>query len=531
MKIADGELRQILLHDLKLPAETVRELVADSRQSGEHLLTTVSKAGITTEEAIAKAQAKRIGIPFIDLTAQKIPEKVVLRLPRQIALRYKAVCFDETTTSIKVAMADPRNEQARKAIRHYVGKTVRRYQATTNGLKSALLAYRKFDTTPLPLSTRELLMTLVEQAKRGGSQDIHFEPHGSELIIKRRVGARLETMSTLPLSRYSGLLSWCKVQTGSDISDTERPHHGRFVLHVNGELQDIAVNTLPIVDGEKMVLRIVPPASSVPSLPTIGYTRDVVQALEDTISDGHGLIIIAGNAGAHIPDTLANLAIMASKQPHTIVSSIEDPMRYRLPGVSQIEVTHALPLEDIAAAVITQNPRAIVTSNMGKGAVAEQFVDFALSQHLVIAGQYGTKLTNAVNQLRRYPMAPALLAASLRLIIVQHQIPGLCKQCRIDFKPVGPLKAVLAKQLVLTDDARLYRQGSGCSSCHKGTTNPIMAPEWLTITPQLQQLLASGADRNTVDDYIRAHTTFAKRLGVLATKGQIAVDQAVALLA
>jgi type II secretory ATPase GspE/PulE/Tfp pilus assembly ATPase PilB-like protein len=530
MKIADGELRQILLHDLKLPAETVRELVADSRQSNVRLLQTAIKAGATSEETIAKAHAKRIGVPFISLATQSTPNKTVLRLPRQIAMRYQVVCFDETSTSVKIAMADPRNEQARKAIRHYCGKTVRRYLATTKDLRSVMQVYRKLDTAPLPLSTRELLMTLVEQAARNGSQDIHFDPQNNDLLIKRRVGNRLQTMSTLPLYRYAGLLSWCKVQIGSDVSDTERPHHGRFALHVDGELHDIAVNTIPVIDGEKMVLRLVPPASSVPALATIGYTAAEVDGLQALIQDGSGLIIVAGNAAAAIPTTLASLALEASKQPHTAVSSIEEPIRYRLPVVSQIEITHALPLEDIAASVITQNPQVIITSNLGKGAVAEQFVDFALSRHLVISGLYGTSLKSVVNNLRRYPMAPALLAASLRLIIIQHLVPTLCKNCRIPFKPVGPLKTVLAKQFSFTDTAALYRQGPGCHACHKGLADQILVPEWLAVTPELQQLLASGADEQATDDYIIGHGTLAKRLGTLASKGLISVDQAVALL-
>ncbi len=530
MKIADGELRQILLHDLKLPAETVRELVADSRQSNVGLLQTTLKAGAVSEEQIAKAHAKRIGVPFIDLTEQTIPNKIAMRLPRQIALRYHVVCFDETATSIKVAMADPRNEQARKAIRHYCGKTVRRYLATSKGLRSVMQVYRKLDTTPLPLSTRELLMTLVEQAARNGSQDIHFEPHNNDLLIKRRVGSRLQVMSTLPLHRYAGLLSWCKIQVGSDVADTERPHHGRFALHINGELHDVAVSTVPVMDGEKMVLRLVSPIASLPTLPAIGYTVNEAEELHAVIKNGRGLVIIAGNAAADIPTTLATLALEASKQPHTTVSSIEEPMRYRLPAVSQIEITHALPLADIAAAVITQNPQAIVTTNLGKGSVAEQFVDFALSQHLVISGMYGTHLKSVISNLQRYPMAPALLAASLRLIIVQHAISSLCKSCRIGFKPVGPLKAVLTKQFFLADSAQLYRQGPGCHSCHKGLVDHIMVPEWLTVKPGLQQLLASGADNQAIGSYLAENSFFAKRLGTLITKGEISVDQAVALL-
>lgn len=531
MKIADGELRQILLHDLKLPAETVRELVADSRQANIGLLQTALKANAASEEQIAKAHAKRIGIPFIDLAEQTIPDKTALRLPRQIATRYHVVCFDETSTSVKVAMADPRDEQARKAIRHYCGKTVRRYLATGKGLRLAMQVYRKLDTTSLHLSTRELLMTLVEQAVRNGSQDIHFEPQNNDLLIKRRVGNRLQVMSTLPLHRYAGLLSWCKIQIGSDVADTERPHHGRFALHLNGELHDIAVSTVPVVNGEKMVLRLVSPVASVPTLAAIGYAADEVNELHTTIKDGRGLVIIAGNTAADAPTTLATLALEASKQPHTAVSSIEEPMRYRLPAVSQIEITHTLPLADIAAAVITQNPQVVVTSNLGKGAVAEQFVDFALSQHLVISGMYGTNLKSVLSSLRRYPMAPALLAASLRLIIVQCHIPTLCKNCRVAFKPVGPLKSVLAKQFDLSDSARLYRQGPGCHSCNKGLAGHIMAPEWLTVTPELQQLLASSADDQTIQKYLTDHSTFAKRLGILASKGTISVDQAVELLA
>lgn len=526
MKIADGELRQILLHDLKLSTETVRELVADSRQSQRLLLSVVLSSKIVTDKQIARAQAKRLGVPFVDLSELNLTEKIVRKLPHQIAARYKVICFDETTTSIKVAMSDPRDEQARKALRDYCKKTVRRYLATDHSLTLAIRSYKKQDMTPLPLSTRELLSTILDQASRNGSTDIHFEPQGQELVIKRRVGKQLRVLTTLPLSRYRALISWCRTQARTDVADTERPHHGKFTLSIDGTTHDVVMSTLPTVNGEKMVLRLVPPHESIPSLQKIGFGPKDSAYIKRLIDDGRGLLVVAGGNGSDVPVTLASLATIAAQQVNTTVSTIEEPIHYQINNVSQIEVTHALPLSDIVSAVIAQNPSTIVTNDLGKAASAEQLVDFSLSQHLVISGLYGTSLLSVITKLMSYPMAPALVAASLRLIIVQHQLEALCKHCRTSFAPSGPLKKALWEQFEFTNDARLYRKGPGCSRCQHGFEGTVLATEWLPNNQELQQLIATHADSQSISDYITKNSDYIMHLGKLAANGSVSIDEA-----
>lgn len=526
MKIADGELRQILLYDLKLSAEVVRELVADSRQTKQPLLATVLSAKAAPDKRIAQAYAKRLGVPFTDLEELHITTKMIHRLPYQIAARYKVVCFDETATSVKVAMADPRDEQARKALRDYYGKTIRRSLATSRGLSVIMRQYRKQDTTPLPLSTRDLLATILEQASRNNSHDIHFEPQEDELIIKRRVGKQFKVLAALPAARYRGILSWCKVQIKADAGDRQSAHYGRFSMAINGLLHDVTVSTLPTINGEKMMLQLVPPAESIPSLRDIGYSAKDAAHLQQCIEDGRGLLVIAGGHGAEVATTLTSFAQYAAKQPGAMVTCIEEPIRYHIAGATQVEVTHTSSFAKTVGAVIAQNPSTIVSSNLSNGAAAEQLIDFSLSQHLVISGLYGTSLTSVIHKLIGYPVAPALIAASLRLIVVQHRLSALCKQCRIEFAPSGPLKKVLWEQFNLRDDSRLYRQGPGCNSCDHGVHGTVLAAEWLPMAQELQQLIATKADVQEIKSYLAKHSDYLSRIGKLASQGRISIDEA-----
>lgn len=526
MKIADGELHQILLHDLKLSAATVRELVADSRQSQQLLLKVVLHSYLASDKQIALAHAKRLGVPFVDLTTAHIADSTLRRLPHPIAAQYNVVCFDETPTSVKVAMADPRNEPARKALRDYYGKTVRRYLTTDRGLTAAMRTYRKQDSSPLPFSTRDLLATILDQASRNGSTTLHFEPRDNSLIIKRRVGKELRTLATLPIQRYRALISWCKTQSGNDVGDSQRPHHGKFSITIDGLLHDVILSTLPTVNGEKMTLRLIPPSDSIPSLKQIGFGPKDTAYLEQIIKDGRGLVIVAGGNGSEVPSTLASLALVATKQPNTMVSTIEEPLCYHIPKASQIEVTHALPFSDIVGAVVAQNPNIIAVSDLGKGTVAEQLVDFSLSQHLVMSGLYGTSLNNVITKLMSYPMAPALMAASLRLIIVQHQLPALCRHCRTSFAPSGPLKKALWQQFGFTQEAHLYRKGPGCSYCENGIHGTVLATEWLPTSQELQQLIATNADSTSLKELITNKSDYIIHLGKLAARGAISIDEA-----
>lgn len=530
MKIADGELRQILAYDLKLPAQTVRELVADSKQTGHSLLRTALASSLVDEANLARAQAKRLGLPFVDLTEITIPSKALHRLPHQIAAKYHVICFEETATSLKVAMADPRDERARKALKDYSGKTIRRYQASTKGLVSAIRKYRRPEL-PIHFSTRDLLITILEQAHRNGSRDIHLQLHDSELIIKRRAGKRLEIMSKLPAGRLRALLSWCRLQTGNTLDETGHLQHGSFTIQLDGQLHEVAMSIIPAVGGEKMVLRLVPSAHNLPSFKELGYSTAQVQQLSQLVVDGRGLMVVAGATGTEVATTLAALSKLAASQAHTTVTSVEEPVTYRVPSVTQVEVTHALPFADIVSAVIAQNPSTIITSQLGKSAAAEQLIDFALSQHLVISGLYAPTMVRALQSLMRYPLAPALIAASLRLVVVQHLIASLCDSCRVTFKPSGPLKKALQKQFSFDDDIQLFRQGDGCSNCHKGLQDHALVIEWLPVTKELQQLLATKADTATIQDYVAQHSNLAQQLGKLASKGQISIDAATDLLA
>lgn len=530
MKIADGELRQILAYDLKISPQMVRELAADSKQTGRSLLQTVQQSKQIDEVDLAKAQGKRIGVPFVDLAEITIPSATLHRLPHQIAAKYHVVCFEETPTSLKVAMADPRDEHARKALKDYSGKTIRRYQATSRDLTAAMRGYRKH-AAPIHLSTRELLTTLLEQAERSGAHDLHFELHDNDLLIKHRIGKRLQVMSTLPANKFRALISWCRAATNNDVGETDKPQHGRFSVALDGVKHDVMLSIMPAVGGEKMVLRLIPPAQSIPSLKALGYGAKPAEVIDQLIKDGRGLIVVAGDKAAGVSTTLASLTKRAGRQVHSSVTSIEEPLMYHIPSVTQVEVTHALPFSDIVGAVIAQNPNIMMTSQLGKSEAAEQLIDFALSQHLVISGLHTSSMVSALHRLMSYPLAPALMAASLRLLIVQHQLERLCTTCRVSFSPAGPLKKVLYDQFSFSDKAHLFRRGPGCQDCRKGHRGQVPVIEWLPMSSELQQLMATKADRLTIASYVTSHSNLAKELGVLASKGIISIDAAADRLA
>lgn len=530
MKIADGELRQLLVRDLKLPAEVVREMAADARQKGESLFKVASASRQVDERRLARAYAKRLGVPFVDLEELPIEKQSLYRLPYQIANKYRVVCFDETPTGVKVAMDDPRNEAARKAVHDYFGKTVRRYMATNRGMQRAMRMHRLSDPAPLPLSTRELVLTIIEQGLASKTTELHLEPHTNELVIMRREGRSLQIMSRLPMQRAHAIYAWLKVQAGVAVSTKDEAWQGRFDVRLKGATHTIAVNGLPALQGERLVLRIIPAATSLPSLTDIGFSAHDTELISSIITNGRGLVIVAGSHTAEVPTTLARIALDSSRQSNTSVATVEDPLSFQLPSCTQTEVSDSLSYDEAVVASIAQGPSALVVPRLGASTICDQLVDYALSQHLVVSGLYASSLESAVRSLRRQPILPALIAASLRLIIMQHQLDELCSTCRVSFVPTGPLKQVLQEQLDLASITKLYRRGPGCHSCTNGSRNTVLAYELLQPDHALQQLLATGADDREFTIYLAKRRQLAKQLGRLAHRGHISVDQATALL-
>lgn len=528
MKISDGELQHILRYDLKLTAAQVRELVADSRQTHQSLHATVRKAKVVDDVAIAKAQAKRLGVPFADLT-QNPPASAINALPYQLAMKYKMICFDQTSTSVKLAMADPRNEQARQAARDYFGKTVRRYLTTEAGLIAALRHYDK-SHSPLPFSSRELLATILEQASRAGASDIHFKPHQTNLLVTQRIGHDVKTLATLPIERYSGLISWCKLHSGDSSPQADKPHTGTFNMILGGQRHQIMVSTLPLLSGQNLVLRILPPHSGIPSLPDCGLSSSQAKQLNQAINDGNGLLLIAGiNPGA--TDTLlTSLAAIAGQQPNGNTTVIQQQARYTLANCTQIEVTNQLPMPVAIRDVILQNPSTIVVDNLGDGNSAQELIDFALSRHLVIAGTYGATALSAFRHLLRHPIAPALVSASIRSLLVEHNYQQLCTHCRVKFSPTGPLKKALAQQFGFADDAQLYRKGPGCEACNKGNKATASLFELIRVSHDLQQLLATKADDDALTAQLLLDSDLQATVSKLASSGKISIDEATKLI-
>lgn len=512
MKLADGELRHILLYDLKTDPAQVREVMADARQTKASLLSVTLKSKLADETAIAKAYAKRLEIPFVALGKQDIPKKTLTRIPWQLVEKYQVVCFDETSTSIKLAMHDPHDEQARKAIKTYVGKTVRRYLATTSELISTMRQIRKLDDHPHPLTTRELLHTILSQVAKTTSRDIRFETKGEHTLVQRRHGKQLVTVATIPAARGRALLTWCKTQTS-------------FRVKLDGESWDILVSTLPLVGGEQLNLKLIPSSQHLPSFHQLGAGAPLTSAITSWLKNGRGLTIVAGGRNTDLPALSAQILSQATHHLSSVTST-EDPLHVRLPNVQQLEVSDELSRDEALSRAIDSSANLIAIPGFTSRQSTELLVDYVLSNHAALVSMYATSAQHVFDHLQKLPVVPALLAASLRLVVVQHRVAKLCTTCRMQFDPKGPLKKALWAEFNFLSDVALYRQGTGCNKCIDGVADWLYVCEKIPVTPELQQLLASGADARNRNAMIAQLSDYRTTLAHLAARGTISIDEA-----
>lgn len=461
MRVSDALVEKLLLDTRSATPEQLKAVRADNQGTQKPLQDLVIQANIISEKDLTKLYAAEIDVPFVELKPQEIKRDVLHKIPERIARQYNAVVFDINDKKVAmVAMSDPDDIQAISFLKKQLGDTVSVSVATRTNILACLDQYRGnsigTELTKVISSNAEevedeeiseddiaedspiaqTVNLLIEYAIRAGASDVHIEPREEHISVRYRVDGVLREANKLPKKVHGALVSRIKILSNLKIDERRAPQDGRFKIEVSGQTYALRVSTLPITDGEKVVMRVLNESAKALSLEELGYWGSSLHNINEAIKQPHGMILVTGPTGSGKSTSLFSILSLLNK-PTINISTVEDPVEYRIPGANQVQLNPKAGMTFASGlrALMRQDPNVIMVGEIRDGETADIGVQAALTGHLVFATLHTNNAATCLPRLLDMGVEPFLIASTVRAVVGQRLVRKLCVDCREQFKP------------------------------------------------------------------------------------------------
>jgi len=460
MRISDKNIKIFLSDDKKISEAEISKLEQAAKQQKKHLQDVVIKRSVATEDELAKWYSKTNDIPFIQLDPKTINLEVMRLIPERIATRYKAILFGEQDGIKQLAMDDPDDLQAIDFMQKELGSKPAIYLATRSNIVSALDLYRgemsseltkvisediEAESEQVEVSEEDVaedspiaqtVTLLIEYAIKSGASDIHIEPREEYVQIRYRIDGVLQEADKLPKKVQAALASRIKILSNLKIDERRIPQDGRFKISQAGKMFALRVSTLPIADGEKIVMRILDETNKALSMEDLGFWGWSLRVINQAIIEPHGMILVTGPTGSGKSTTL--FSVLSLLNDHTVnISTVEDPIEYKIVGANQTQVNSKAGMTFASGlrALLRQDPNIIMVGEIRDGETADMGVQAALTGHLVFSTLHTNNAATCLPRLLDMGIEPFLIASTVRAVVGQRLVRHVCPECRQSYSP------------------------------------------------------------------------------------------------
>lgn len=485
MKISDTTIEQLLTSGGQLDEIKLSNLKKEEQNTGRNLQELVLQRGFVTSEELVKLYASFADIPYVDIVPTDVTRELLGLLPEPIARKYNAVVFKTDGNTRYLAMEDPDDVQAVDFIKKQIGNDVKLHISTKEIINRVLDNYRqdagqeisevisqqnsdseKSKKTPLPTDAdiaedspiAQTINLLLEYAVRAGASDIHVEPREDYVSVRYRIDGVLREVNRLPRNVLESLMSRVKILSNLKIDERRVPQDGRFKIVISDNRYALRVSTLPVTEGEKVVLRILDEGNRALSLEQLGYWGNSLRVINDAIIQPHGMTLVTGPTGSGKSTSLFSVLSMLNNEKVNI-STIEDPVEYRIPGVNQTQVNPVAGMTFVSGlrALLRQDPNIIMVGEIRDGETANLAVQAALTGHLVFSTMHTNNAATSLPRLLDMKIEPFLIASTVRAMVGQRLVRKLCKSCRYTYKPTAAEQAELVQMFGLATAEGMLR--------------------------------------------------------------------------
>lgn len=497
----------------------------------ENITNNPKEAGETSyeqlqQEANKTGQSSLAAIPYLDLSGRNIPKEILSYIPEHIAKRYKIVPIEEKDGNLIVSMIDPEDQETIELIKKRTGLPLIITLCTQGDLNHIIDQYSGInqEVTELVETSGEALETteeekdeledvtetsdhapaakvvdsLFKRAVREKASDIHIEPMENEVIVRFRVDGVLRKIVSLPKVLHPAIVSRIKILSNLKIDELRLPQDGRFQIKLNQNKIDFRISTLPTVNGEKIVARILDKSAGVLTLEDLGMTGSPFDVLQDNIKKSHGMILVTGPTGSGKTTTL--YAVLDKVKDIAInIITLEDPVEYRMPGINQCQINSDIgyTFSSGLRAILRQDPNVVMVGEIRDFDTATIAVHAALTGHVVLSTIHTNNAAGTIPRLIDMDIEPFLISSSVNAVVAQRLCRKICKKCKqetdLDQDTYEIIKSEIKKmppkeQKSIQIEKLKFYKGKGCSECgNTGYKGRIGIYEVLSVSDKIKE--------------------------------------------
>jgi type IV pilus assembly protein PilB len=532
-----GELVVDLLEKTGLIPEAKVDVL---REKAKHLpvVQVLIDEGLASSEAIARIVAAQHGLPVIELGNVGIDPIAAGSVPLHVLEQINAIPYAFEGDSLCVAISDPQNihgiDALRLASRHSIALRVAASEEIANELGRLARTAEAFgarsglsDIAELEVIDEEadlddlevddgisdaplvrLVNSIIFEAAEDGASDVHFDPQPDALVVRFRIDGVLHETQRVPRRTAIGVTTRLKVLAKLDIAERRKPQDGRISLSASaaGRMLDVRVATLPTVEGESVVMRLLDKSKEPPTLEEVGLGSAMQEQLRGLIHQPTGALLVTGPTGSGKSTTLFS-AMTEINRPEINVITVEDPVEYRVPGLNQVQINPRAGLTFATAlrSILRSDPDVVMVGEIRDVETAKISIEAALTGHFVLSTLHTNDAPSTISRLMNMGIEPFLVATSVNLIQAQRLIRRVCKDCKREH-PTPP--EALMEVGFSAEDAKNLKtyKGKGCSTCNNtGYKGRIGLYEVLEINDDVRELILIGASalelrKKAIDD-------------------------------
>jgi type IV pilus assembly protein PilB len=515
-----------------VPADRLA-LVRGRAAQGGSLAQALVDEGVASSEGIARMLAARHQLPLVDLALTGVKEEAGRVIPLHVLERTAAIPYLLEGDTVHIAVADPADlnalDQLRLATTHRVeigvgsredimreiGRIARAAEAFGNRAileEEPELEVVEEDETDLEADDGvsdaplvRLVNSVLFQAAEDGASDIHFEPQEDSLVVRFRIDGVLQEVQRIPKRMTPGVTTRLKVLAKLDIAERRKPQDGRISLNAAaaGRMLDVRVATLPTVEGESVVMRLLDKSKRPPTLTELGMSDEMRARMEQIVKRPTGALLVTGPTGSGKSTTLF-ASLVEINRPEINIITVEDPVEYRLSGINQVQINNRAGMTFAAAlrSILRSDPDVVMVGEIRDGETAKISIEAALTGHLVLSTLHTNDAPSALTRLNEMGVEPFLTGAAVTGVLAQRLARKLCSSCCEMYTPTVEelLAARVSPDVAAASDGMAFYRKRGCPRCNQtGYKGRIGIFQLLEMSEQLSSLAAKHASREEIE--------------------------------
>jgi type IV pilus assembly protein PilB len=552
MRVEPQQLKAFLLDAGLVTKAQFEEAEKKTKKTGQKIDDILVSEGLISQEELIKLKAYILGIPFVNLEKEKVPPDVLKIIPEPIARTYNIVAFRKDGQNLEVAMLDPEDLRTIEFIKKKANLKILPRLTTEASIKNVLRQYQKTleaefgeiirkdakeikflepeiikkeeEKEKLKKAAEELPVirivdTLIKHAILQRASDIHIEPTEKEVLVRYRIDGILRDAMTLPKQVSSGIVARIKVLSNLKLDEHRLPQDGRFKIESEDYKYSVRVSVLPVLDGEKIVMRLLPETAKTFSLEELGLWGISLERIQENLRKPVGMILVTGPTGSGKTTTLYTMMEILN-DPGVNISTVEDPIEYRMPRINQTQVNPKIGLTFAQGlrALVRQDPDIIMVGEIRDKETASLAVNAALTGHLVLSTLHTNDAAGAIPRLIDMGIEPFLLSSTLNVVLAQRLVRKLCKEKNSyklkepeieDLKKYCDLQRFLEilkeneiikkRDRVEIGDLEFYKPKSS-KDCPEGYKGRVGIFEVLPVTETIKELIVKKATSDKIQE-------------------------------